>query len=42
MQLITTYSNYNSNQVAAEWKMVDNNMMTLATVVAKKETQRIT
>jgi hypothetical protein len=42
MQLITTYSNYNSNQVATEWKMVDNNMMTLATVVAKKETQRIT
>jgi hypothetical protein len=35
-------SNYNSNQMAIGWRMLDKNIMTLNTVVAKKETQRIT
>jgi hypothetical protein len=32
-------SKYNSNQVAIEWRLLDKNIMTLATTIAKKETQ---
>jgi hypothetical protein len=35
-------SNYNSNQVAIEWRLLDKNIMTLAIAITKKETQRIT
>jgi hypothetical protein len=35
-------SNNNSNQVAIEWRLLDKNIMTLTTAVAKKETQHIT
>jgi hypothetical protein len=35
-------SNYNSNQVAIEWRPLDKNIMTLTTNVAKKKTQHIT
>jgi hypothetical protein len=33
--------NYNSNQVAIEWRLLDKNIMTLTTAVAKKKTQQI-
>jgi hypothetical protein len=35
-------SNYNSNQVAIEWRPLDKNIMTLTTNVAKKKKQHIT
>jgi hypothetical protein len=31
-------SNYNSNQVAIEWRLLDKNIMTLAIAITKKET----
>jgi hypothetical protein len=33
-------SNYNSNQVAIEWRLLDKNIMTLTMAVANKETQK--
>jgi hypothetical protein len=33
-------SNYKLNQVAIEWRLLDKNIMTLTTAVAKKETQQ--
>jgi hypothetical protein len=33
-------SNYNSKQMAIEWRLLDKNIKTLTTTVAKKETQQ--